>query len=54
MEPISFRSFEMYVMEELPANEVAATLGISVNAVYINKCRAIEHLRRTIRELEKL
>jgi RNA polymerase sigma factor (sigma-70 family) len=54
MEPISFRSFEMYVMEELPANEVAATLGISVNAVYINKCRAIEHLRQTIRELEKL
>ncbi|MBR7138812.1 MAG: sigma-70 family RNA polymerase sigma factor [Lentisphaeria bacterium] len=54
MEPISFRSFHMYVMEEIPPNKVAAELGISVNAVYINKCRALEHLRRTIRELEKL
>ena len=41
-------------MEEIPPNKVAAELGISVNAVYINKCRALEHLRRTIRELEKL
>lgn len=54
MEPVSYRSFYMYVMEEIPAVEVAARLGISVNAVYINKCRAMEHLRRTIRELEKL
>lgn len=54
MEAVSFRSFYMYVMQELPAARVAAELGISVNAVYINKCRAVEHLRRTIRELEKL
>ena len=54
MEPISFRSFQMYVVEEIPAVQVASRLGISVNAVYINKCRAMEHLRRTLRELEKL
>ena len=54
METVSFQSFKMYVMEERPPAEVAAKLGISVNAVYINKCRALEHLRRTIRELEKL
>lgn len=54
MEAVSFQSFKMYVMEERPPAEVAAKLGISVNAVYINKCRALEHLRRTIRELEKL
>jgi DNA-directed RNA polymerase specialized sigma24 family protein len=44
----------MYVVEELPPAEVAAKLGVSVNAVYINKCRALEHLRRMIRELEKM
>lgn len=54
MEPVSFQSFKMYVMDEIPPAQVAAELGISVNAVYINKCRAVDHLRRTIRELEKL
>lgn len=54
MEELSFRSFYMYVMQELPPAEVAAALGISVNAVYINKCRALEFLRRTVHELEKL
>lgn len=54
MEDLSFRSFEMYVMQGMPPAEVAEKLGISVNAVYINKCRALEFLRRTVRELDKL
>jgi hypothetical protein len=54
MEKISFRSFYMYVIENTPPAEVAAELGISLNAVYVNKFRALEHLRRTIRHLNKL
>ena len=44
----------MYAMENRPPAEVAKELGISVNAVYINKCRALDFLRRTVHELEKL
>ena len=54
MEELSYRSFYMYVMEEIPPAEVASELGISINAVYVNKSRALEHLRRTIRTLESL
>ena len=44
----------MYVIEEIPPQKVAAELGISINAVYINKSRAIEHLRQIIRQLDRL
>ena len=54
MDAISFRSFYEYVIEEKKPAEVADSLGISVNAVYINKCRALEHLRRTIKMLDQL
>ena len=54
MEKTSYRSFYMYVIENRPPAEVAAELGISLNAVYVNKFRALEHLRRTIRNLNKL
>lgn len=54
MEDISYRSFCMYVLEEKSPAQVASALGISVNAVYVNKCRALEHLRRSVRMLEKL
>ena len=54
MEELSFRSFCMYVIEEVPPAEVAEKLGISINAVYVNKSRAMEHLRRIIRNLECL
>ena len=54
MEELSFRSFYMYVMLDMPPAEVARQLGLSVNAVYINKCRALEFLRRTVHELERL
>ena len=54
MEELSYRSFCMYAMENRPPAEVAKELGISVNAVYINKCRALDFLRRTVHELEKL
>ncbi len=54
MDAISFRSFHAYVIEGKKPADVAAMFGISVNAVYINKCRALEHLRRTVKMLDKL
>ena len=54
MEKLSYQSFYMYVIEEIPPQKVAAELGISINAVYINKSRAIEHLRQIIRQLDRL
>lgn len=54
MEEVSYRSFRMYVLEGMSPAKVASELGISLNAVYVNKCRALEHLRRTVRGLEKL
>ena len=54
MEAHSYRSFYMYVIEEMPPVQVAKELGITVNAVYVNKCRALENLRRTIRDLDVL
>jgi RNA polymerase sigma-70 factor (ECF subfamily) len=54
MEDLSFRSFRMYAVEQMPPAEVAAELGISVNAVYVNKSRALAHLRQTIRLLDSM
>lgn len=54
MEPLAFRAFHMYVIEETPPNDVASRLGISVNAVYIHKCRALDLLRGNIKKLENL
>ena len=54
MEAVSFRAFYLYVIEGRSPAAVAAELGISVNAVYINKSRALEHLRRTVKMLNQL
>lgn len=54
MEPISYESFYKYVIEGMPPAEVASRLGITVNAVYINKSRAVERLRKTVKKLEEL
>ena len=54
MEKISYRSFYEYAVLKRKPAEVAAGLGITVNAVYINKSRAVEQLRQLVRELEKL
>lgn len=54
MEPLAFQAFYLYVIKEQPSPLVASILGISVNAVYIHKCRALDSLRKTVRKLEKL
>ena len=54
MEKLSYRSFYQYAIQQKKPAEVAAGLGITVNAVYINKSRALELLRQLVQELEKL
>ena len=54
MEPLSWLSFERYVLRNEPPAKVASELGITVNAVYINKSRTLDQLRRVVRQLEKL
>ncbi len=44
-EPITWRACVEYLLKGRPADEVAAELGISVNAVYLAKSRVLRHLR---------
>lgn len=44
-EPVTWRACWEYVVEGRPPDDVAAELGISVNAVYLAKSRVLRHLR---------
>lgn len=44
-EPATWQACWQFVVEDRPAAEVAAALGISVNAVYLAKSRVLRHLR---------
>lgn len=54
MEPLAFEAFYRYAILEEPPALVASLLGLSTNAVYIHKCRAMDLLRRTVKKLENL
>jgi RNA polymerase sigma-70 factor (ECF subfamily) len=44
-EPVTWQVCTEYMMKGRPPEEVAAELGISVNAVYLAKSRVLRHLR---------
>ena len=50
-EPATWRAFERQVQDGAPAAEVAAELGLSVNAVLIAKSRVLQRLREEGRGL---
>jgi RNA polymerase sigma-70 factor (ECF subfamily) len=50
-QPVTWKACWEYVVEDRPAAEVAARLGITVNAVYLAKSRVLRRLRE---ELEGL
>ncbi len=54
MDAISYRAFYRYAIEGEDPSRVAAELGLSVNAVYVNKCRALGRLRHIVRQLDTL
>jgi hypothetical protein len=47
-EPTTWESFRLYVLEGRPAADVAASLGISRNAVYLSSNRVLARLRRDL------
>jgi RNA polymerase sigma-70 factor, ECF subfamily len=49
--PSTWNSFCLLVLKELPAADVAETLGLSVNAVLIAKSRVLRRLRQEGRGL---
>lgn len=48
------RAFELYAIEGRPVSEVATTVGMSVNAVYICKTRTLSRLRELQAELAEV
>lgn len=54
MDPISYQAFHRYAIEGGEPSAVAAELGLSVNAVYVNKCRAMGRLRTIVKQLDTL
>ncbi len=49
----TFRAFELYALEEWPAEKVAENLGLTANAVYIAKSRVLSRLRRIRQEIDR-
>jgi RNA polymerase sigma-70 factor (ECF subfamily) len=50
-QPSTWRAFRRLVLDGIPASEVAAELGLSVNAVLIAKSRVLQRLRQEARGL---
>jgi RNA polymerase sigma-70 factor (ECF subfamily) len=52
-QPATWSSFEGRILEGRPASEIAAALGISTNAVYVNASRLLARVREECAELEE-
>jgi RNA polymerase sigma-70 factor (ECF subfamily) len=50
----TWRIFQLLVLEDRPAAEVARTVGVSANAVYVAKSRVLSRLREELRGLIEL
>jgi RNA polymerase sigma-70 factor (ECF subfamily) len=46
--PLTWQAFCRYVLEEVPANQVADQLGMSVNSVIVAKSRVLKRLRQEL------
>jgi RNA polymerase sigma-70 factor, ECF subfamily len=54
VQPTTLRAFERFVFDEVPANQVAAELGITPNAVFGAKRRILERVRALMPRMEEL
>ena len=52
--PETWRAFELSVVQQVPCEEVAATLGKSVGTIYAARSRVIRRLRTEVERLEQL
>jgi len=53
LDPEQFQIFDLYVLKDRPAREVATRIGIGVAKVYLVKQRVTARLRREMRMLER-
>ena len=51
---IAYQCFVRYALDGEAPERVARSLGVSVNAVYVNKCRLLARLRGIVRQLNTL
>jgi RNA polymerase sigma-70 factor (ECF subfamily) len=52
-EPTTIRAFELFVLNDWPADEVASVLGTSRNAVFLAKRRVLSRMREIHAQLEE-
>ena len=51
--PQTIESFEMFALQQRPAEQVARQLGVTIDVVYQNKRRVLLRIRELLPELEK-
>lgn len=51
VEPITYCAFELYMVQEMPIDQVIGQLGITKNQVYIACTRCVQKLKRIIAEI---
>lgn len=51
VEPITYCAFELYMVQEMPIDQVISQLGITKNQVYIARTRCVQKLKRIIAEI---
>jgi RNA polymerase sigma-70 factor (ECF subfamily) len=51
--PQTIESFEMFALQDRPAEQVARQLGVSVDVVYQNKRRVLLRIRELLPQLEQ-
>jgi RNA polymerase sigma factor (sigma-70 family) len=53
LDPQKYQIFDLYVNKEWPPEKVAATLGVSVDQVYLAKHRTTELIKEEVKKLEQ-
>ena len=53
VKPSTYQSFELYVLRELPVEDVARFLNLTHNQVYVNKRRVIRRIHDHLEELQR-
>lgn len=47
----TLKAFELYVLQDMPVEQIAATLGMTPNQIYVSKSRILRHLRESCDEV---
>ncbi len=52
LDPANLKAFEMVALQQIPVPEVAATLGMTAQEVYLAKSRCLERMRSIVTRVE--